>query len=305
MQTPVYIDVNQLPATSAGTETEELTPLPEDIQQRLLNIRTYRGADVDGALRTLPDGSLLVTLELRRWFDFHLSAQGEVPLNDIIEMMQSQILLLEQPARTQANDLLQAYLGYLAELQNYDEEQQKRVTEGTTLDMIERTRWQQRLRGEWFEPQVVDAFFAGDTFMDNYTIERLQAQRRGAAAEELQQLESKLPPELQEMRRQTRLVTNLRAEESRLRSDGADEQQIHDWRAQQFGEQTAQRLQQADERHKQWLQRLQQYLDYQNSLPVQGLDADDRQQLLQTYQQKHFTSVERKRLPAALALLNN
>ena len=296
-----YVQVEALPPTAAG-----IAPPPivgnavsgTDLQ----GLRTFRGASVDGALRVNADGTLLVTLELRRWIDFHLAAQGELPLAEIIESMQLQIVKLPEPARSQANELLQNYLGYLEALQSYDHEQQKRVADGSFDEVVARTRWQQRLRQQWFAPAVVEAFFRGDELLDNHTIERMTAQKRGASQQELDQLEAELPPALQVMRRETRKLIDLEQNEQQLRQQGSSDAEIQQWREQQYGIEAAQRLQQLDERQSAWRQKVQGYINYQKSPNLQRLDREDQEKLLSTYRQKHFTAAERKRLKAAVQI---
>lgn len=293
-----YIQVDTLPLTAAGNIPSSAgADTVSDIQ--LQGLRTFRGANVDGALRINDDGTLMITLELRRWIDFHLAAQGELPLADIIESMQLQIARLPEPARTQANELLQDYLGYLEALQRYDYEQQKRVSGGSFEEVVARTRWQQRLRQQWFSPTVVEAFFRGDELLDNHTIDRMMAKKRGASPQELNQLEAELPPALQLMRRETRKLVHLEESEQRLRQEGGSDADIQQWREQQYGAEAAQRLQKLDERRFVWRKKIQDYMNYQKSLSSQQLDRADQEKLLSIYRQKHFSEEERKRLKAA------
>lgn len=306
-QPVVRFDPAQLPATAAGSSADGFVDERGVATGEVVidTLRTFRGAKPDGALRIDVENHLVIDLNLRHWFDFYLAAQGELPLADIIEVMQSQIDHLPDPAQRQASDLLQQYLGYLNALEQYDQEQQKRVVTGLTSDMIERARWQQRLRQQWFSAQVVEAFFSADELLDNYMIERLQAQQSGATAQQLAELEQKLPAAIQQMRQQTRAVTSLNVQESELRRQGASPEAIQQWRQQQFGEEVAGRLAEVDLSQQQWQQRLLQYLDYRDSQSLQGVDPRHRDKLLQTYRDRHFTITEQKRLPAAIQLLDH
>jgi len=298
----VGLDIYRLPATAAGPQQagEEEGHNPPLLQQ----LRTFRGADVDGQLRLDSDNKLVINLALRQWFDFHLAAQGELPLADIISLMQREFAALAQPGRQQAEELLQHYLGYLQELADYDNEQQKRQNQAVTADMIARVRWQQRLRRQWFEPSVVEAFFAGDRLLDDYMIQRLEARAAGANEQQIAQLEQQLPEPLQQMRQRTRLVMTLQQQQALLRQQGADAQQLQQWRRQQFGDAAAERLQQLDQRQQNWQQRLKEYQLYRESPALQDVDISSREQLLQTYRHKHFSETEQKRLAAAMQLLS-
>lgn len=275
------------------------TITPQDLSQ----LKTFRGAQVDGALRTDHKGKLIIDMQLRHWIDFHLSAQGELELNDIIDYMQNQMRNLPEPGQSQALAVLEDYLGYLDALGKYDQEESKRLDEPSMNDMAARLAWQQRLRRQWLEPEVVAAFFEAEEKIDEYMLAKIQLRNDGASAEELAALEQKLPEAVQQMRKESQQILTHRSSEQQLRSDGASDADIHAWRTQEYGAEAAHRLADLDKRNAQWQQRLQDYQRYQQSQVVQKLAQEDQEKLLQTYRNKHFSENEQKRLSAALQLL--
>lgn len=266
-------------------------------------LMTFRGATVDGYLRTDHRGQLVIDIQLRHWMDFYLSAQGEVPLDDLLLTMRAQIRGLPEPGRSQAENILDEYLGYLAALADYDREAQKRVGESGLDELSARVAWQQRLRREWLEPSVVEAFFQADEVMDNYTLARHQLRAQGADEAQLAELNSSLPQELQQMREQSQQVLTLQQQEQKLRQQGSSAADIQQWREQQYGKEAAERLAKADQQQQHWQQRLHDYQQYRDSLALQGLANQDRELLLKTYRSRHFSEAEQKRLNAALTLL--
>jgi len=267
------------------------------------NVITFRGASVDGYLRTDHRGQLVVDIQLRHWMDFYLSAQGEVPLDDLLQTMRSQIAGLPEPGQSQALKIMDEYLGYLAALGDYDRDAEKRVSQSGMDELAARVAWQQRLRREWLEPNVVEAFFHADEIMDNYTLARQQLRAQGADEAQLAALDSSLPPELQHMREQSQQVLSLQQQEQQLRQQGASAAVVQQWREQQYGKEAAERLAGVDQQQQQWQQRLKDYQQYRDSLALQGLDNQDREMLLRTYRSRHFSDTEQKRLNAALTLL--
>lgn len=293
-----------VPPAAATDSTVQNLPQPaagSALQPQQL--KTFRGAQTDGMLRTNLHGELMIDMPLRRWLDFYLSAQGEVALETLVAAMHAEMDKLPQPGRDQAVNLLEDYLGYLAALAQYDSESQKRIASGSLDDLVARTQWQQRLRRQWLEPAVVEAFFSRDEALDNYSLARYRLMKQGASAEELAALEDNLPEDVQQMRQSSRAIIRLREQESTLQQTGAGEAEIQTWRTQEFGAEAAQRLAQVDTRQAEWHQRLQAYKTYVDSLALNGLSESDRERLLNTYRQRHFSADEIKRLPAALALL--
>lgn len=269
----------------------------------LQELQTFKGAVVDGALRTDHRGNLVIDMQLRHWIDFHLTAMGEISLNEIKLVMQQKIRELPQPGQQQALDLLDAYMGYLAALESYDIEEARRLVEPRMSDMEARFRWQQRLRREWLEPLVVEAFFAGEESIDEYTLAAQRLRRDGASDAELAALETTLPEPVREMRAESRRVIEMGKSEGSMKAQGASVEEIQQWRVQEYGTEAAERLAQMDKRQSQWQQRLKDYQSYQQELTEKNLPTSEQDKLLKNYQSRHFDQSERKRLNAAISLL--
>ncbi len=301
------IDVQQLPATSAGPaqaswQDADAVQQAYEARQQLHRLNTFRAASVDGELVLDEHQRLIINRDVRHWFDSHLSALGEISLEAIHNLMLQQIAALPQPGQGQAKRLLQRYLDYRAALAQFDQLQQRQLNNSdTSLALLaQRLEWQQRLRRQYFAPATVAAFFAEDEVLDRYQLKRLQLL---AANEPPMALHHELPAELAAKRQRSQLVLQHRRQQQSLMQDGVSDEDLYRWRQQQYGDDAALRLQRLDQRQQQWQQRLHGLVQYQQSLQRSGVSAEEQQQLLQSYQQQHFNASEQKRLPAALALL--
>ncbi len=292
----------QLPeAANAVAHQSATLATPPDFSQ----LRTFQGAQVDGALRVNRQGELIVDRDLRRWIDFHLSAQGEVGLETIVQWMQYEIQKLPAPGQQQATQVVQDYLNYLADLADYDYEESKRIVSSDFDQLGARLAWQQRLREQWFDEPVLSAFFEQDRVLDQLYLTRLKHQAGQVDHDQLNVLEQALPMDVQLARQQTRSVLTLNSQQQQLREQGADAASIHQWRIDTYGVDVAERLAHVDQQQAQWRERLVKYQDFLSSQAVQGLSEQDRERLIQRYRQQHFDENEQKRLTAALTLLSD
>ncbi|MEC8442709.1 MAG: lipase secretion chaperone [Pseudomonadota bacterium] len=240
--------------------------------------RTHRGADVDGELAH-HDGQLRINRDLRRWMDFHLSVAGEIPLVDVIEYMRVQMQRLPLPASQQALDVLQAYLGYLSDVKNYDELTAQKV-QGLDVEALQaRLDWMEARRYEYFDDDTVAAFFATDQALDHYTLARLRGEDSAS-----------LPTSLQVQRQQARQLNQL----ATINDVASDPVARFEAREAQFGTAAAERLAALDAQREDWRARLMAYRRYMQQLP-EGDDA-----ALEAYRQQHFSAQEQQRLQAAL-----
>lgn len=301
----VLIDADTAPpAITQAAVLSSNAPLNITAADTLTALRTFNGAQEDGALRTDHKGRLIIDMQLRHWFDFYLSAQGELSLDEIKTILLKRINALPQPGQQQAQQLMDNYLGYLAALSDYDAEAVMRMADPDLSELAARLDWQQRLRREWLEPVTVAAFFGMEEEIDNYTLAAQRLRQQGAAAEAIEQLAAELPEPIQQLRAQSRQLLTMQQQEQQLIEQGAGSERINQWRQQQYGPEAAERLAALDQRKSQWQKKLKEYQEYKNSPAVQGLPEKDRARLLQTFIDKNFNHNEQKRVDAALAVLD-
>ena len=89
------------------------------------------------------DGNLIITKSLKDLFDYFLSSYGESSIPSIINSIQQHIMQqLDEPARTQALQVLKAYFSYknaLLDLENATAETNKEILESKELGQFSST----------------------------------------------------------------------------------------------------------------------------------------------------------------------
>jgi lipase chaperone LimK len=280
-------------------------------------LKTFRQTGVDGELKVDEQGNLVVDRDLRHWFDFYLSAIGELDLDVIINKMKFEINLLPSPANVQADRLLKNYLGYKTELAEYEQREALSMTQVTSLEALsDRLEWQKRLRRHWFDQTSVQAFWQLDEALDDYAQQRLIINTSDLSSDikqvELTQLEYELVEELpqgfKEFRQEITQVATLDKAEAIIKQGSADDSEaavkIQTLRTELLGEQAVRRLQELDQKQASWQERI---LSYQLELDkinrIQGISLEDKNHRIHEYELTHFEERERLRLKAALQLL--
>jgi lipase chaperone LimK len=170
---PVIADNGEPPVNA--TTPESLGPEPF--------ARSLAGTDIDGALQADGNGQLIINLQIRDFFDYFLSAVGEVPpevaIGQIQQMAESH---LPSPAADQALALLDQYLAY---------KQAALTVMQTRLDPARRgdpayqlsalgdalTKLKE-LRQASFDANVHTAFFGQEEAYSEYTLAALAIQQR-------------------------------------------------------------------------------------------------------------------------------
>ena len=262
---------------------------------------SLRGTDVDGRLQANPDGSLLVSDQLRHLFDYYLSTAGEQPRAEIILQLQQLITdSLSDPARSQALDLLQRYLDYQQQLV----ELEQRFPVAADLDALwARQDAVQRLRAELFSAEEHQAFFAGEELYNRFTLERLAIVRNpdlsdADKAYEVEALRERLPEDLQALL-VPQIHQDLRQQTSALRAQGASESEVRALRLSLVGPEATERLETLDQQRAAWQQRLNEFNRERDAILSQpGLADSDRANAVQTLLEERFDATERLRVSA-------
>jgi lipase chaperone LimK len=272
--------------------TAEMAPLPP----------SFAGTQVDGRFRLDQAGNLLISMDIRRIFDYFLSAYGEESLKTSIERLQTYIRSqLDEPAEGQALALLEQYLDYKRQLIQLEKE----LPQMASLDaMRQREQAVQNLRASIFSAEAHLAFFAQEEAYNQFTLQRLairhdQALSDQQKAEALDQLRAGLPPEMQEML-VPQLQAELRQQTAALQAQGATPAQIQQLRLQLVGAEATARLEALDQKRQQWQQRLDDYRREKARIVANnGLSDEDRQAAIASLAAERFDERERLRLEAA------
>lgn len=259
-------------------------------------VKSHEGTVPDGDLRLWGNGKTLSALgsdlpyaELRRMFDYFLSAGGEQNLSAIVERIdreiQSQLPAQQSDA---AKALLRKYLKYKEALVALDKTP---GSQGQGVDAIrKRFDGMLALRGQFFTPREDEAMFGFDDAYDRDAIARLEIHQNSNLSEAQKRermavLDAAMPAAVKAEREAPRQIIHLEDQVTALRAQGGTDAQVFALRSKALGVEAAQRLAVVDRDENEWQTRIAGYLR-------------ERQQVLQA--NANSTSVERD---AALAQL--
>jgi len=282
---------------------------------KILELKTFRFSSVDGSIKVDSHDALVIDRDLRHWFDFYLSAIGELNLEQIIVMMQQEINQLPSPGREQAHELLSQYLSYKQELSEYDNRESLAVDQHSNIEqysdieqLTQRLDWQMRLRRRYLSPNVVESFWQHDEVIDLYALDKLMIKNSdlSLADKQLQllALEQSLPDSLQTFKQDLYIAKNLLEKENAL-SQTEGSSALRQLRIQEVGVEATDRLEVIDKTHANWQARVFAYRQEMLTLSeAKGMSTIDREGQISEYRQQNFSDKEQLRLKAAVALLS-
>lgn len=284
------------PALRAGTASPLASPSSPGLP------RSFQGTEVDGNLQVDAAGDLVIGQDIRRLFDYFLSAMGEEPLARSLARLRAHLAgRLPPPARDQALALLDQYLQYKRELVTLERELPQRAD----LDALRQRETAVRaLRARIFSAETHRAFFADEEAYNGFTLERLAIQRTpglddSAKAVALDRLREGLPDTLREAVVE-QLHSELLQQTARLRAEGAPPEALRQARQRIVGAEATARLEALDRQRSAWQERLQGYLKDKQALESNpGLSEADRRAAVERLAQDRFDDRERLRLNAS------
>ena len=302
-------EAEQAGSTPTAPTPQVRAPSTATVSRWLVEIRqpsapppSFAGTQVDGQFRLDAAGNLLIDGDVRRVFDYFLSALGEEPLDSSVLRLRRHIeQQLQQPAEGQAISLLGQYLDYKRQLLAL-EQQHSRTAD--LVAMRERLDAARALRARVFDAQTHQAFFATEEARDEFTLARLvilhdpylSAAEKGDA---IDRLHGAQPAEMLDAMA-SRLQQELRAQTRQLQANGASAAQVRQLRQQLVGNEATERLGALDRQRQDWQRRLASYRAEKARLEAsQGLSEADRQTAIARLVQKRFDATERLRLEAA------
>lgn len=147
------------------------------------------GTDIDGALKAGRDGQLVINLQVRDFFDYFLSAVGEVsPETAIRQIEQMARTHLPEPASGQALALLDQYLAYkqasLAVMQTSLDPARRGDPAYQVAALGDALAQLKALRQSTFDTNVHRAFFGLEEAYSEYTLATLAIQQRNDLSEQ-------------------------------------------------------------------------------------------------------------------------
>lgn len=267
-------------------------------------LRSLDGTRPDGELQVADGEALVVNAELVRLFDYYLSGIGEKPLDAIRQEIERALdVRLKPRAAAQAKDVLARYLNYKQAL--VDVEKNPSVTGASPDALRARLAAMQQTRARFFSPAEAEAMFAMEDTQHLDAVARLEVSQDQSLspeqkAEKLVALDAALPQVLREARDAPLQVVRLEETVSKLRSQGASDDEIYRMRAAALSPEAASRLAEVDREDMQWKARINAYLAQRNQLLAATAQqrSEDREAALLQLRQAYFAEDEQKRLAA-------
>lgn len=260
---------------------------------------SLRGTEVDGELLVDARGNLVLTSQVRHLFDYFLSLIGEESSQQARQRIRDHLTAqLDEPARSQALELLETYLDYQYQL--VDLEARFPVAERLE-DLLAREQAVQQLRARLFSREAHEAFFAGEEIYNNFTLERLTIQQDPSLSDRekglaIEALRENLPEEMQQLL-VPQIHNDLREQTLALRAAGADEGRIRQLRMGMLGPEATERLEELDRSRAEWRERVAAFQQERERILSQpGLADSDRRAAVNALLEEQFTANERLRL---------
>ncbi len=273
-------------------------------------VKSQEGTHPDGNLTAVaPGGAVADTAplpygELRRLFDYYLSALGEQNLPVITQHIQTELDRRLGPAQAKgARRLLDLYLGFKRAL--VDLEAKPALAGNGVAAIRQRMLAQQALRNQYFNAAETEGMFGFEDLMDADAVARLEISQSNtlSGAQKQQQLaamDATMSPLLRAEREASQVVSRVAQRATEMRAKGASEDEIYRMRAKEFDPGAASRLADLDREEAVWTQRIATYLAARSQVLQAHANAShsERQQALTALQQSLFSDDERRRLVA-------
>lgn len=245
-----------------------VSPLPQQGGESRVFAASMRGTQPDGRL-TVRQGALRPDSELLYLFDYYLSAQGKKTHDQIVVAIGEELRLRlssSPEALAQAEQLLGRYLQYRRALLSLELAESSAEAVGQSASARLQARFQRvrELRAQFFTAEEASAFFAQGELRDAEAIRRLAIFEDGklSLAEKqatFAQLDLELPTLLLEEREAPRRIQSVEQQVAMMRTAGASDQDVHQFRTLQFSPDAARRLRQLDREEQAWASRIRQY----------------------------------------------
>ena len=261
---------------------------------------SLRGTQMDGEINTGPGGHLVLSLGLRRLFDYFLAASGEVP-DAAIEARIAAVInrSVHDPAASEARDVLHRYLEwrkYAAAHMNADSD----LAAGAGLP--ERFAQLKATRRRFFSGAEIEVFWGEEERSTDAAVLRYEAQNNSdldaaARAQKLAEAESMRPSATKRSEQAATQALRQMDEEAQLRQAGASEAEIHAARVQGAGAEAAARLAAMDQERNHWQSRVEDFLKARHSILTNpALSAHEQAAAVDSLRAQRFEGTEQLRI---------
>ena len=245
-------------------------------------IKSYQGTQPDGAINLDENGDVLIDKDLKRLFDYYLSAIGELPLDQMRKYLQQ--FANEQLTPEQLEQLMQyfdQYQNYLTQADDFFEKM------GNDLSLQEKMQLLSEFRLENLGLAMSNAFFTDE---QNYIEFVLKDKHNDELID--QQL-SWLQAENQATSFQDVVIEN-----QEFLNENTNTAEVYQYRVEQYGQEAADRLSQLDQQRAHWQKVVDGYFEQRQQI--------DNQNSALSLEQLHsnYTAQEIKRLQSLWRIRN-
>ncbi|MFT6123709.1 MAG: lipase chaperone LimK [Oleiphilaceae bacterium] len=266
--------------------------------------KSLRGTRIPVAFTLDSEGHLIITASIKSLIEYFLSAMGEESLETIIARIEDYITQqLEEPARSEALEVVAQYIGYkeaVIELEN-DFADNTNLS-GQSSDYLTMFQYRREARMNNLSPEIYDAFFADEDKVDSYTASLLEIGKNKNLTNEEKEAqylaaEQLLPQQEQAIKQAERTRETLQENIQIARSQGSNDDEIFQMRADVYGHEVAERFAVADQKKFEWHSRFERYRKQrQQILSNEGLSDTDKTYEINTLQGALFSQTEQRRL---------
>lgn len=266
--------------------------------------KSLMGTVVDGEFKVDQKGNLLATNDIRRIFDYFLSAENQESKECLIQRIRDHIeKKLKPPASGQALKLLEGYIAYLDYLEKSD---QNGSNEKNSIEGIKKSlELRMEARRRYLPEEAVKAFFEEEEAEDRFNIEVLALQnRQDISSEELEkrtiELETMLPEKIRNQRIGQRLEQSAEARIKDLQSKGEENSEaIFQIRESVYGKDAAERMASRDKEKYEWKRRVEAFNQEKNRINEKtGIPKSQKTQEINMVRASMFTELEARRMEA-------
>lgn len=268
---------------------------------------SLRDVNVDGALAVDVQGHLILDFNVRRVFDFFLTATGEEPLEILVSRIRAYInSQLPPDAATEAHRVLDEYLAMQQALEGVSDQTTPIANDGEVDAATLRARKAdiQAVRQQYLHPDTYSAFYDQEDQYDNFSLSRLEIVQDKTLSplersEKVAALEQTLPDELRESVQALSRLQNLNTLTREWQTSGGSDAELRQMRENLLGPEATDRLEALDNQREEWDQRVSRWTSERNEvLANAALSEQDKAEQLDALRQNHFSASELNRVKA-------
>jgi len=288
-------------------------PTPEQLKAKYEQFMANRPAyldniDLPGRYSVDENGNLIVDEGVKEMLDFFLQGIGDLSFDDMHDLIAgSMVASLQEPALSQALELLDNYFTYLDAYDDWQKSFNKEYAMANDPASL-RDHMQQLadLRTQYLGEEAHAAFF-GEIEQVNaaYLDAQIALQQPNLTESEKiairEELKQSLPTQVREAQEASMTLVTLTVTTNALKKQGASDADIYQTRVQLVGEEAAQRLAQVDEEKRVWTQKRDQYKSLIQQTPgLTGMTDSERTNYIADLAQRELglSSNEIKRMQA-------